>query len=208
MLIELEIFGLANLAEERGALVLLREKEGQRRMVPVMTSQRRAMILLSRDKLRHPLPAPPSATDVCLQMMTHFGVRMRYVRITAVRDGLCFCSVVGESGGQDYVVNYCQAADGLIIAVTFHCPIYIDESLMELQYMRDMGGGGFALNINNLTRGMISDALSHAIDIEDYETATILRDELQKRDGDTDPKYKTTLDSLLEDGDDGQSQDA
>ena len=79
---------------------------------------------------------------------------------------------------------------------------------MELQYMRDMGGGGFALNINNLTRGMISDALSHAIDIEDYETATILRDELQKRDGDTDPKYKTTLDSLLEDGDDGQSQDA
>ena len=202
MLIELELHGIAKMSDENRALVLLREKEGKQRMLPVMTSQRRAMLLLSRDRLKIPLPAPPSSTDICMQMMTHFGVRMRYVRITAVRDGLCFCSVIGERDGQDHVVNYCQAADGLIIAVTFRCPICIDEALMEMQYMRDMGDGGFSININNLTRKTLQDALQQAIDSENYETASVLRDELRRREGDKDPKYQTDLNSLLDSGED------
>ncbi|MBQ7443223.1 MAG: bifunctional nuclease family protein [Bacteroidaceae bacterium] len=208
MLIELKIHGMAQMDDDNRALVLLREAEGKHRMLPVMTSHRRALLLLSRDRVSVTLPAPPSATDICMQMMSHFGLHVRFVRITAVRDGLCFCSVVGESDGQDHVINYCQAADGLIIAVTFRCPIYIDEALLELQYMRDMGGGGFSINVNSLTRKTLQEALNHAVETENYETASMLRDELRRREDDTDPKFKTNLDSLLNGGEGATDSDA
>ena len=205
MLLQLEINGIAHSNDEQNSLVLLKEKNGQR-MFPVMTSRRRAMLLLARAGLHATLPAPPSVADICKQMMSHFDVNIRYVRLTTIHDGKCFCSVVGEHGGEDHVVNYCQASDGLIIAVTFNCPIVIDDALMDLQYMRSVGDSGFSMNINTLSRNMLSDALQHAIDIEDYETASALRDELRRRENDDDPKFRATLSSLLStDGNDTTS---
>jgi len=181
MLIELEIHSTANTnsADER-AVVVLKEKGGER-LLPVMMSMRRAMVVAMRSSLLVPLQLPVSIADVGCMLMSKFGVRIARIELTAIKDGTFFCRVVAEREGEEQSVDFCQAPDGLVIAAVAHCPIMIEETLLDAQYMQKTGDHSFALNINVLTRSMLEEALKHAIENENYEAASHLRDELAKR---------------------------
>ncbi len=58
----------------------------------------------------------------------------------------------------------------------------IDSELFEAQYMRKTGDNSFAININVLTRKMLEDALKQAVETENFEVATQIRDELARRE--------------------------
>ena len=47
--------------------------------------------------------------------------------------------------------------------------------------MRKVGENAYALNLNTLSVQMLEDALKHAVEEENYEVASKLRDELQRR---------------------------
>lgn len=161
-------------------MVILKEKDGDR-ILPIVTSTRRAMTLLMRKHFGLPLPLPISPADIGCQMLFKFGIRLARVELTAIKDGVFISRVVAERDGEEHTVDFCQAPDGLIMAVTANCPIMIDEELLEAQYMRPTGENSFALNINTLSRKMLEDALQHAVEMENYEAASRLRDELAKR---------------------------
>lgn len=161
-------------------MVLLKEKDGER-VLPIMTSTRRATRLVLRKQMPFPMVLPFSPADISCQIMKQFGIRLTRVELTAIRDGMFLSRVVAERAGEEHVVDYCQAPDGLIMAVTSGCPIFIEEELLEAQYMHPTGENSFALNINSLSRKMLEDALQHAVETENYEAASRLRDELAKR---------------------------
>lgn len=162
------------------AMLLLKEKEGER-VLPVMMSTRRAVLLMMRSKLPLPMPIPMTVADMSHQLMSKFGIRITRVELTAVKDGTFFSRVVGERDGEEKEVDFCQAPDGLVMAMTALCPILIEEELLEAQYMHKMGDNTFAININTMSRSMLEDALRHAVESENYEAASHLRDELAKR---------------------------
>lgn len=207
MKIELTIHGVAASASDADQMMLLlREKDGSR-MLPVMMSHRRAMLLMARDRVPLSIPFPVSVSDICHLLMQQMGTGLKHVEISAVKDGHLFCNVVAEADGQEYSVDYCQAPDGLVMAVTFRCPIMIEEELLESQYMHNAGNGSFAMNLNTLTLQMLEDALEQAVASEKYEQASFLRDEIRRRREDKDPATTTTLDSLFpEDSDNGASE--
>lgn len=161
-------------------MVLLKEKDGER-ILPIMTSSRRAMRLVMRRQLGIRIPLPLSPADISCQLMQKFGIRLVRVELTAIKDGAFFSRVVAERDGEEQVVDFCQAPDGLIMATAAGCPILIEEELLEAQYMHPTGTNSFALNINTLSRQMLEDALKHAVETENYEAASHLRDELAKR---------------------------
>lgn len=188
MLIELEIHATANTGSTDGrALVVLKEKGGER-LLPVMMSVRRAMIVMMRSKLPLPMPIPLSITDAVSQLVSKFGVHITRIELTAIKDGTFFCRLVGEREGEEQSVDFCQAPDGLVIAAVTHCPILIEEEMLDAQYMQKTGDHTFALNINVLTRSMLEEALKHAVESEDYEAASHLRDELAKRAPEKEPE--------------------
>lgn len=181
MLIELEIHSTANTnTTDARAVVVLKEKGGER-LLPVMMSMHRAMVVTMRSSVPIPVPVPLSITDVSSQLMSKFGVHISRVELTAIKDGTFFCRVVAEREGEEQSVDYCQAPDGLVIAAVTHCPILIEEELLNAQYMQKTGDHTFALNISVLTRSMLEEALKHAVENENYEAASHLRDELAKR---------------------------
>lgn len=91
---------------------------------------------------------------------------------------------------------YMRASDAVLLSYISDVPIYIDARLMSQQsvpYRKE--AKGLSLPVNSLTDEMIVSALDKAIHNEDYELASSLRDEIQRRKkqkGDTDEGKDTT----------------
>lgn len=163
-------------------MLILQEKGGER-LVPIQMSTKRAsmlMVQLHMRPLMQDMPFSLSAPDIYQSILNHFDIQVKYVQITGVKGGNFFCDIVSERAGEPYTCYACQANDGMVVAVTSHCPILIEEELLQGQYMHKIKNG-FALNINTVTRSMLEDALAAAIANENYEAASLIRDELAKR---------------------------
>lgn len=75
-----------------------------------------------------------------------------------------------------------NVTDALLLAYISQIPVYISESLMKKQsveYKRNVQG--MAIPLNALTDDMLQRALSKAIQDENYELASHLRDEMKRR---------------------------
>lgn len=164
-------------------MLLMKEKDGER-MLPVMMSKRRALNLMIRSQINRTVPVPVSFSDDVQLIMSMFGVQIKRVVITYFKDAAFHCSIYAEREGEEHQLDDCWAADGLMIATAAAAPLFIEEQLLDAQYMHKTGEDTFALNIKVLTRRMLVEALQYAIDAEDYEVASRLRDEIAKRNPD------------------------
>lgn len=161
-------------------MVLLKEKNGER-ILPMMMSTKRAVTLMMRTKVPLPMPVATTIPDAAILMMRKFDVQLTRVVLTAIKDGTFFCQIHADREGEEKKLEFCPAADGIVLAIAARCPIMIEEELLEAQYMHKTGENSFAININTLTRRMLEEALQHAVESENYEAASRLRDELAKR---------------------------
>jgi len=178
---ELEIHAVAGITSDNDrSMLMLREKGGER-ILPIMMSTRRALTLMTRAKIPLPMPVAATVADASHLLMLKFGVHLQRVEITTIKDATFFCRIVAERDGEERVLEFCQATDGLVMAMSAMCPIMIEEELLAAQYMHRTGEHSYALNINTLTRQMLEEALQHAVATENYEAASKLRDELAKR---------------------------
>ena len=75
-----------------------------------------------------------------------------------------------------------RATDAILLSFISKIPIYIEARLMALQRtpFRE-NARGVAMPLNSLTRDMLDKALAKAVKDEDYETASFLRDEINRR---------------------------
>ncbi len=178
--IEMTLHAIAGTQDSDRSMLLLKEKNGER-ILPIMMSSRRAMTLMMRSKFPIPMPLPASVPDAALMVMSSFDVSISRIVLTHIHNGTFFCRIVAEREGEEKTIEMCPATDGLILAVDALRPIMIQEDLLEAQYMHKTGENSFAININLLTRQMLEEALKHAVESENYEAASHLRDELAKR---------------------------
>ena len=94
----------------------------------------------------------------------------------------------GVAAGQYQAVLISQpvpirAADAVLLSMAADIPIYMDEQLMARQSVAyHAGETGVALPVNILSRDMLQKALNQAVEEENYELASHLRDEMNKRE--------------------------
>ena len=181
MLIELVIHAVAgSAADSDRSMLLLKEKNGER-ILPIMMSTRRALTLMMRSRVPLPMPVPASVPDASLLLLRKFEIALKRMELTAIQEGIFFCKLVAEREGEEKTLDFCPAHDGLVLSTMALCPVMIEDELLEAQYLHKTGENTFAININTLTRNMLEDALKHAVESENYEAASHLRDELAKR---------------------------
>ena len=73
--------------------------------------------------------------------------------------------------------------EAVLLSVAADIPIYIEANLMTMQSVSyKKGENGIPLPTNTLTLDMLRKALEHAVESENYELASHLRDEIRKRD--------------------------
>ena len=75
-----------------------------------------------------------------------------------------------------------RISDAMLLAHVSDIPIYIDEKLMKKQSVKYVHNAqGMSIPVNTLTDEMLKKALNKAVEDEHYELASLLRDEMKRR---------------------------
>lgn len=101
------------------------------------------------------------------------------ILIHDVIDGQYRCLLMNNSTFEPYTI---RVSDALLLSLISKTPIYMDENLMKKQsvaFKKD--SKGMSIPLNTLTDDMLKKALNKAIEEENYEMASHLRDEMKRR---------------------------
>lgn len=108
--------------------------------------------------------------------------------INDVVDGEYRALITDQSGLEMIPV---RASDAILLAVAARIPVFIEEELMTRQQVDfHSSGDSMQMPINGISEEMLREALKKAIENENYEMASHLRDELNRRklgEGQTEP---------------------
>lgn len=99
--------------------------------------------------------------------------------INDIIDGEYYAVVVDKYYAQSYTL---RAADAILLHIISRKPLYATSEIIKNQAMPVAPGNvAMSLPYNALSDSMLLDAMKNAIEMEKYEMASTIRDELKKR---------------------------
>lgn len=188
--IKLEIVGLSYSQTQSGAYALVLSESGGKRRLPIIIGGFEAQaIAIELEKM---VPTRPLTHDLFKTFATSFEVRVREVVIYNLQEGIFYAKLVCERDGQVSDID-ARTSDAIALAVRFECPIFTFESIlssagilsdefMDEEELEESGGTDDEGEFQKMTKDELEIAMKEAIDNEDYERASIIRDEISKRD--------------------------
>jgi uncharacterized protein len=193
--VELQIGDIAPSGSTSGAYALvLSEVSGSRRLPIVIGGTEAQAIAIELEKMT---PSRPLTHDLFRSMAHAFNIDIEQVLIYNLVEGIFFAKVVAVLDGQSTEID-ARTSDAVAIAVRFNCPIYCEEFILDQagvsaeEAAAEMQKEDEELDIEelsavedptSLTSEDLQRQLDAAIEKEDYETASRIRDEIQKRRG-------------------------
>lgn len=191
--IKLEIAGLSYSQTQSGAYALVLSESGGKRQLPIIIGGFEAQaIAIELEKMT---PTRPLTHDLFKQLAQSFEIQIKEVVIYNLIEGIFFSKLICERDGQIQEID-ARTSDAIAIGVRFNCPIYTFENILasagilqdETETEDDLLGMDEDTSDENTgdTYGQMSveeleNQLSEAIENEDYELASKIRDEINKR---------------------------
>lgn len=186
--IKLEIVGLSYSQTQSGAYALVLSEVGGKRRLPIIIGGFEAQaIAIELEKMT---PTRPLTHDLFKSFAVSFNVSVREVVIYNLQEGIFYAKIVCEKDGQISDID-ARTSDAIALAVRFNCPIYTFESILSSagilsdEFMDDMDEleemEAEESEFQRMTKEELENAIQEAIDNEDYERASQLRDEINKR---------------------------
>ena len=190
----LDVIGLSFSHSQSGAYALMLGEKNDRRRLPVIIgeaeAQSIAVAMENFEKKRH------LTHDLFKSFATTYGINITEVVINRFKEGIFFSELHCEKDGETSIID-ARTSDAVAIAVRFKCPIYTTSQVMEeaglimddIEFDNDKENEEDMLDdfgYERMERYDMQDLqqlLQDAIDNEDYMTASVLRDEINKRKG-------------------------
>jgi bifunctional DNase/RNase len=192
--IKLDILGLSYSQTQTGAYALvLGETNGKRRLPIIIGNFEAQAIAIELENMR---PSRPLTHDIFKTFADTYGVAIKEVIVYNLLEGIFFAKLICQRGSEPAIEIDTRTSDAIALAVRFKCPIFtyesilssagiiLDEEDIELlgddsdstQSKKTEKSGYSALSSDELER-----ELEKALAEENYEKATELRDEINKR---------------------------
>ncbi|MFH0894585.1 MAG: bifunctional nuclease family protein [Bacteroidota bacterium] len=192
--IRLEIMGITYSQTQSGAYALiLGEAEGKRRLPIIIGGFEAQAIAIELEKMR---PTRPLTHDLFKSFSTEFNINVFEVLIHKFAEGVFYSKLVCESQEKIAEIDS-RTSDAVALAVRFNCPIYTYENVLEaagvaLDETKDSTESGAAESddlssvkadseFSDMNLKELEEQLTGAIDDEDYEKASRIRDEITKK---------------------------
>lgn len=190
--IKLEIVGLSYSQTQSGAYALvLSEVDGNRRLPIIIGGFEAQAIAIELEKMT---PTRPLTHDLFKSFATTFNISVKEVVIYKLEEGIFYSKLICEQEGKEVEID-ARTSDAIAIGVRFNCPVFTSEKILSSAGMlldeTSEEDDFMAENIENeetpsdsieqLTIEDIQNQLNQAIENEDYELASKLRDEINKR---------------------------
>ncbi|MDR3871599.1 MAG: DUF151 domain-containing protein, partial [Phocaeicola sp.] len=106
---------------------------------------------------------------------------LKKVLIYKVKDGVYYSYLFLEKEGEVFKIDS-RTSDAIALAMRCGCPVYTTNEIMESEQLHEVGNTAFSVNVNTVDVVMLKEALSKAIEEENYEQASRLRDEIKRRE--------------------------
>lgn len=192
--IRLNILGLSVSQTQSGAYALVLAEENGERRIPIIIGPVEAQaIAIQLEGLK---PPRPLTHDLIKNMAMAFDIALLEVTIYKLEEGIFYSELLCEMNGKEINIDS-RTSDAVALALRFRCPIYTTEEILkksgiildlenEDSPVRNMSNNDdfgeadvstYAQYSAKELNEMINDAIQH----EDYEKASIIRDELKKR---------------------------
>lgn len=191
--IRLNILGLSVSQTQSGAYALvLAEEEGERRIPIIIGPVEAQAIAIQLEGLK---PPRPLTHDLIKNMALAFDIALLEVSIYKLEEGIFYSELLCEMDGKEVKIDS-RTSDAVALALRFRCPIYTSEEILQkagivLEGEEDSPVRSLLddeeLEESGSTYAQYSSSelealLNEAIQDEDYEKASVIRDELTKRE--------------------------
>ena len=192
--IRLNILGLSVSQTQSGAYALVLAEENGDRRIPIIIGPVEAQAIAIQ--LEGLTPPRPLTHDLVKNMALAFDIALLEVNIYKLEEGIFYSELLCEMNEKETRIDS-RTSDAVALALRFRCPIFTTEEILKK--------AGIVLEIEDESspvRSFVDDdvetpgasmyaqysltelkeMLNEAILNEDYEKASIMRDELKKRE--------------------------
>ena len=176
--VELKIHDMSTTLYPADAYALVLEEVDGGRKLPIIIGHMEAQAI--KVMMVKYLPPRPLTHDLFLTVTRQFGIELKKILIYKAKDGVFYSYLYYDKDGEEYKIDS-RTSDAIALALRYKCPMYTTEDIMETEHLHDLGEGKFSVPITSVSVELLEDALQKAIDKEDYETASQIRDEIRKR---------------------------
>ncbi|MGV3637027.1 MAG: bifunctional nuclease domain-containing protein [Flavobacteriales bacterium] len=173
--------------------LILSEVEGDRRLPIIIGGVEAQAIAIQVENIK---PARPLTHDLFKNMCDTLAINLKEVIINDLVEGIFHAKLVLDQDGKEVEVD-ARSSDAIALALRFDCPIFTYEFILsaaglkveegeesEEQAEENKGKSkGEKKSTASLTLEELRTKLEEALDNEDYEKASKIRDEIKKREG-------------------------
>lgn len=189
--VKLEIVGLSYSQTQSGAYALvLSEVEGHRRLPIIIGGFEAQAIAIELEKMT---PTRPLTHDLFKNFADSFQISVKEIVIYNLSEGIFYSKLICEQNGNITEID-ARTSDSIALAVRFNCPVYTLENILSSAGVQlddpDSSEEAFVVSETSnkkentppkLSLEELEQKLNEAIEKEDYELASKLRDEINKR---------------------------
>ena len=202
--IKLNVLGISYSQTQSGAYALvLSEEEGNRRIPIIVGGFEAQAIAIELEGLT---PPRPLTHDLFKNFSDSYGIRIIEVNIHKLEEGVFFANVICDNGDHQITLD-ARTSDAIALALRFKCPIFTTDEIVEkagivLDFEKGSGleqpedpeaseelietpvKPGKRTNLPDLDDTSMDELmtmLAEAVAKEDYERASEIRDEINRR---------------------------
>ncbi len=195
-MIKLNVLGISYSQTQSGAYALiLTEEKGDRRIPIIVGGFEAQSIAIELEGLK---PPRPLTHDLFLNFAKSFGISIREVIIYKLEEGVFFSQILCDNGLEKITLD-ARTSDAIALALRFKCPIFTTEEIIAkagiiLDFDREKDSSETSSHkekpgkvqskskeFANRSLEELEEMLQDAVGKEDYERASLLRDEINKR---------------------------
>ena len=177
-LVELKIHDMSTTLYPADAYALVLEEVDGGRKLPIIIGQQEAQAI--KVVMMKYQPPRPLTHDLFQTLTMHLGAILKQIVIYKAKDGMFYSYLYFDKEGEEIKID-ARTSDAVALALRYKCPMYTTKSIMDSEHLHEMGQGKFSVPISSVSLQMLEEALQSAIEKEEYEQASQLRDEIRKR---------------------------
>ncbi len=201
--IKLNVLGISYSQTQSGAYALvLSEEEGNRRIPIIVGGFEAQAIAIELEGLT---PPRPLTHDLFKNFSESYGIRIIEVNIHKLEDGVFFANIMCDNGDRRMTLD-ARTSDAIALALRFKCPIFTTEDIVEkagivLDFDKETGleqpditedkefeappqkkkKRTIHPDLSESSMEELRSLLGDAVAKEDYERASEIRDEINRR---------------------------